>query len=81
MQFLMGYQVFTERVAMRRGLYVFFQHAILFSVTTYTQKGFSVFKEQDYINLLLEYISKIQQDATDAGIYLLQNYSTCFGCL
>jgi len=27
------------------------------------------------------YINKIQQDATDAGIYLLQNYSTCFGCL
>ena len=27
------------------------------------------------------YITKIQQDATDAGIYLLQNYSTCFGCL
>ena len=26
-------------------------------------------------------INKIQQDATDAGIYLLQNYSTCFGCL
>jgi len=27
------------------------------------------------------YINKIQQDATDAGIYLLQDYSTCFGCL
>ena len=27
------------------------------------------------------YINKIQQDATVAGIYLLQNYSTCFGCL
>jgi len=27
------------------------------------------------------YVNKIQQDATDAGIYLLQNYSTCFGCL
>ena len=27
------------------------------------------------------YIIKIQQDATDAGIYLLQNYSTCFGYL
>ena len=26
-------------------------------------------------------IDKTQQDATDAGIYLLQNYSTCFGCL
>ena len=25
------------------------------------------------------YINKIQQDATDAGIYLLQTYSTCFG--
>jgi hypothetical protein len=27
------------------------------------------------------YINKIQQDAKDAGIYLLQNYSSCFGCL
>ena len=27
-----------------------------------------------------KYINKIQQDATDACIYLLQNYSTCFGC-
>ena len=27
------------------------------------------------------YINKIQQDTTDAGIYLLQNHSTCFGCL
>ena len=27
------------------------------------------------------YINKIQQDATDAGIYLLQNHSTCFGYL
>ena len=27
------------------------------------------------------YINKIQQYAKDAGIYLLQNYSTCFGCL
>ena len=27
------------------------------------------------------YINKIQQDATDVGIYLLQNYYTCFGCL
>ena len=27
------------------------------------------------------YINKIQQDATDAGIYLLHNYSTCFVCL
>ena len=27
------------------------------------------------------YINKIQQDATDVGIYLLQNYSTCFRCL
>ena len=26
-------------------------------------------------------INKIQQDATDAGIYVLQNYSICFGCL
>jgi len=26
-------------------------------------------------------INKIQQDATNAGIYLLQNCSTCFGCL
>jgi hypothetical protein len=26
------------------------------------------------------YINKIQRDATDAGIYLLQNYSTFFGC-
>jgi len=26
-------------------------------------------------------INKIQQDATDAGIHLLQNYSTCFECL
>ena len=26
-------------------------------------------------------ISKIQQDATDAGIYLLHSYSTWFGCL
>ena len=26
-------------------------------------------------------INKIQQDATNAGIYLLHNYSTCFGCL
>ena len=26
-------------------------------------------------------INQIQQDAADAGIYLLQNYSTCFGCL
>ena len=30
---------------------------------------------------LFIYINKIQQDATDAGIYLLQNYSTCFECL
>ena len=27
------------------------------------------------------YINKIQQDVTDAGIYLLPTYSTCFGCL
>ena len=26
------------------------------------------------------YINKIQQDATDAVICLLQNYATCFGC-
>ena len=26
-------------------------------------------------------INKIKQDATDASIYLLQSYSTCFGCL
>ena len=26
-------------------------------------------------------INKIQKDATDAGIYLLHNYSTCFGYL
>ena len=26
-------------------------------------------------------INKIQQDVTNAGIYLLKNYSTCFGCL
>ena len=26
-------------------------------------------------------INKIQQDAIDAGVYLLQNYPTCFGCL
>ena len=27
------------------------------------------------------YNNKIQRDATYAGVYLLQNYSTCFGCL
>ena len=27
------------------------------------------------------YINKTQQDATDADIYSLQTYSTCFGCL
>ena len=27
------------------------------------------------------YINKIQQDATYAGVHLLQNNSTCFGCL
>ena len=27
------------------------------------------------------YINNIQQDAIYAGIYLLQNYCTCFGCL
>jgi len=27
------------------------------------------------------YINKIQQDVTDAGIYLLQNHSTYFRCL
>jgi len=27
------------------------------------------------------YSNTIQQDATEAGIYLLQNYSICFGCL
>ena len=33
------------------------------------------------VNKYLVYINKIQQDETDAGIYLLQYYSTCFGCL
>jgi len=31
--------------------------------------------------VMVKYIDKIQQDATDAGIYLPQNYSTCFRCL
>jgi len=30
---------------------------------------------------LPRYINKIQQEETDTGIYLLQIYSTCFGCL
>ena len=29
----------------------------------------------------MECINKIQQDATNTCIYLLYNYSTCFGCL
>ena len=29
----------------------------------------------------MAYINNIQRDATYAGVYLLQNYSTCFGCL
>ena len=28
------------------------------------------------VHLISYYINKIQEDATDAGIYLLQNYST-----
>ena len=31
------------------------------------------------VRLYIFYINKINQDITDAGIYLLQNYSTCFG--
>ena len=41
-------------------------------------KNLSVFKVVDCNG---KYINKIQEDATNADIYLLHNYSTCFGCL
>jgi len=56
-------------------------------VNTITSK--SILKEQKTDHLILYswfrasslFINKIQQDEKNAVIYLLQNYSTCFGCL